>query len=111
MKKSKLRSDLLSKLAASASDELMEVILELDKPQVKPGGSRQERIALLKESFARTSAPVTRAVSELGGEVLGAAWINQTILARLNPEGVRRMTELDSVSAVDLPHDITAESF
>ncbi len=110
MKKLKLRTDLLSRLAESADDELVDVILELNKPDVAAVG-RQERIALLKESFAQSSAPVTRAVEQLGGEVLGSAWINQTIHARLNPAGVRRLADLDAVAAVDLPHKITAEGF
>ena len=108
MKNLKLRTELLSRLASSADDDLVDVILELDRPEVS-ATSRQERIAMLKASFARTSAPVTRAVEKLGGEVLGSAWINQTIHARINPAGVRRLAELDSVAAVDLPHNITAE--
>ena len=71
MKKLKLRTELLNRLEASSEDDLLDVILELDKPEVTAKG-RQERIALLKESFAQTAAPVAKAVENLGGHSTNA---------------------------------------
>jgi hypothetical protein len=64
-----------------------------------PKLSREERIAPVRDAFARDASPVTRAILAAGGEVLGEAWINQTIRARVPPEGIPALSARSGLGA------------
>ena len=71
--------------------------------------SRGEAIALRKEAFSHDVVPVEEAVTKVGGEVVGHAWINQTVRARVPAHGLEQLSELDEVAVLDVPHTLQAE--
>jgi hypothetical protein len=109
MDAAKLKPDLAAQVAQAASDDVLDVVVELD-PQAGPDAaapqSRSEQIALRKEAFSRDVAPVEETVREVGGEVVDRAWINQTVLARVPARGVEQLSELNKVAVLDVPHTL-----
>lgn len=111
MNAAKMTPDLKSQLRQTDTDGLLEVVLELHSQN--QGGtaalSRGEAIALRKEAFGQDVASVEETVNEVGGEVVGNAWINQTVRARVPAHGLERLSELDEVAVLDVPHTLQAE--
>jgi hypothetical protein len=107
---SKLRSGALHRLAEARDDELIDVIVELQPPPLPEGGSRQSRIQAIQDDFSRSVRAVAAAVEDLGGQILDQAWINCTLNARIPANGVRRLTALGEVLAVDIPRRIESDS-
>lgn len=108
---SKLSIPLAERLRDALPGELLDVVIELERRLVEPtpGLSREERIAPVRDAFARDASPVRRAVLAAGGEVLGEAWINQTIRARVPPEGILALSALRQVVALDVPRRLRRE--
>jgi hypothetical protein len=73
------------------------VELEPIEPTHVGAGSREERIARLREAFEQEAAPVEKAIRL--GEVIAGVWLNQTLRARM-PVG--RVSELNGIGAVCL---------
>lgn len=111
----KLTPKLAEHIEKTGAGDMLEIIVELDQARGKEiisgsgDMSRQERIAKLQEDFADQSAAVTSRIAEVGGEVLGQAWINKTLKARVPVESIQRISDDDEVTAVDLPETIQAE--
>ncbi len=84
---------------AEAPDELIDVVVELQPATAADAGA-------LRAAFDSSAAPVLAAIDAAGGEVLGQAWINQTVRARVPAEHVEDVAGLDPVMAVDVPHRI-----
>jgi hypothetical protein len=110
----KLTAKLAEQLDRADASDLLEIILELRRPQAESATtqetrSRSEKIAALKESFSREVTPVEEAVRKLGGEVTGRAWINQTVRARMPAQGVRELSEHEKISVLDIPHSIKSD--
>ncbi|MFQ5525986.1 MAG: hypothetical protein ACE5GX_06955 [Thermoanaerobaculia bacterium] len=96
--------------AAPAADELVELVVELEP--VEPAAarlSRAEKIAAHKEAFERQAAPVAAAIAEAGGEVVGRAWINQTLKARIPRHAVAAVARHEKVAQVDVPRPLELE--
>ena len=108
----KLSSTLSERLDAADASDVLEVVVELQRPEgptAAPAAGAQSRsaeIAARKEAFSQKMTPVEEAVRSLGGEVTGAAWINQTIRARVPACGVKELCQRQEVAAIDLPHPI-----
>jgi hypothetical protein len=109
----KISEKLGEKLKGTSASDLLDVIIELH-PHAESTAttdvlSRSEKIAALKDAYARNVAPVEEAVRNAGGEVTGHAWINQTVRARLPADRVRELSEHERVAVLDAPHPIEAE--
>jgi hypothetical protein len=111
----KLTPKLVEQIGKTGAGDMLEIIVELDPARgrdiVSGSGkmSRQERIAKLQEDFAEQSAAVASKIAEAGGEVLGQAWINKTLKARVPAGSIDRICDDNEVTAVDLPEKIEAE--
>ena len=90
----------------------VDVVLELESPpeMSDSGKSQQERIAIRKETFSQKIAVIQDKIQQVGGQVLGSAWINQTIRARVPADGLPHLADLKSVERVDVPHGIDLTS-
>jgi hypothetical protein len=64
----------------------------------------------MKESFNAQATPLEESIASLGGKVLGKAWINRTIHARVPAKAVSELARAGSIAAVDTPHGLTPES-
>jgi hypothetical protein len=72
---------------------------------VELGGASRDKSSAdaLREAFRQAATPVAEAINNLGGEVTGEAWINQTLRARLPAKSVGRLSDVDEVRAVAVP--------
>ena len=105
MNASKLSRELADRLAGARSGEVVDVVVELQPRSFArdAAASRAERVAAAREAFRREAAPVETAIRSAGGEVLGAAWINQTVRARIPADRIARLAELAEVHLLDVP--------
>ncbi len=111
MNTSKLSPGLLERLEHAREGELVDLVVELQPLPVgqTDDASRAERIASLREAFQREASPVEAAVRSAGGEVLGSAWINQSLRVRMPAGSVALLAELDRVSLLDSPRLLELE--
>ena len=111
MNAAKMTPDLKAQLTEAEAAEDLEVVLELQSQSQETAAprSRGEAIALRKEAFSHDVVPVEEAVTKVGGEVVGHAWINQTVRARVPAHGLEQLSELDEVAVLDVPHTLQAE--
>jgi hypothetical protein len=100
----RITSDLAAQVDAADSANLLDVIVELDG-----GLERAPDIVAAKQAFSRAAEPVAEAITNLGGEVLGDAWINHTLRARVPARDVSTVAHLDRVTGVDVPHALEPE--
>jgi hypothetical protein len=109
---SKLTKELRQRLEQVPHDSLVEVIVEIiggESAPAQAGASRADLIATRRQQFLETVAPVERRVHNMGGEVLGHAWVNQTLRVRVPAGTVDQLTESDCVASVDAPARLTRE--
>jgi hypothetical protein len=109
---SKLTKELRQRLEQVPHDSLVEVIVEIiggESAPARAGASRADLIATRRQQFLETVAPVERRVHNMGGEVLGHAWVNQTLRVRVPAGTVDQLTESDCVASVDAPARLTRE--
>lgn len=110
MDAAKLKPDLTTRLAQAAAEDVLDVVVEMDaQPAAAAPQSRSEQITLRKEKFDHDVVPVEEAIHEAGGEVVGRAWINQTVRARVPAQGVEQLSELEKVAALDVPRRLEAD--
>ncbi len=105
----KLTAQLAERVEKSDAAEMLDVVVEFNHPTnttTQKIMSRSERISALKENFAKQSAPVEEAIQQAGGEVLGKAWINQTLKARLPVKSVSPVSEHAEINVLDLPETL-----
>jgi hypothetical protein len=109
----KISEKLTESLKGTNASDLLDVIIELhphaELAAATDALSRSEKVAALKDAYARNAAPVEAAVLRAGGEVTGHAWINQTVRARVPADRVRELSEHERVAVLDAPHPIEAE--
>jgi hypothetical protein len=111
----KLTSKLEELLENTSKTEMLDIIVELDQEASREILSqtkalpRQERISALQKSFDQNSKSIETAITKAGGEVMGKAWINQTLKARVPVESVKEISEHEEVAAVDIPQQIEAD--
>jgi hypothetical protein len=99
-------SKITPELRARAGDaeEPIDVIVELENR-----GGEETGVEGLKAAFSASAAPVAERIANLGGEVTGEAWINQTVRARVPAKHVDQIADLDEVSVVDVPRALEAD--
>lgn len=106
----KLSPDLAEHLEHAGAADLVELVVELQPaPSAAADAPRAERIAAAREAFSLASSPVERAIHSAGGEVVGTAWINQTVRARVPADAVAGLAGLDEVRLLDLPRQLTTD--
>jgi hypothetical protein len=108
----KVTPDLAGVLGNAPGDDLLEVVVELSEPDdagAEVPAGRAEKIAHLQKSFHEQATPLEESITSLGGEVLGKAWINRTIHARVPARAVPELARAGSIAAVDMPHALTPE--
>ena len=105
MDPTKLSPALADRVEQAAPGEVLDVVVELHRRLIEAtrGTTVEERIAPVRDAFAAEARPVEDEIRRLDGEVLGSAWINQTLRARVPVEGIGRLAGLDEVVALDLP--------
>ncbi len=112
----KITSKLEERLENASEAEMLDIIVEFDHEASREILSRtkalprQERISALQKNFDQSSKSIETAINEAGGEVVGKAWINQTLKARVPVECVKDLSEREEVTTVDVPQPIQAES-
>ncbi|MBE1551835.1 hypothetical protein GGC64_005922 [Mycobacterium sp. OAS707] len=100
---SKISPALQERLESVAPDEAMEVVVQLEPPQIPTQGSRAERIDATKTKFDRTLTDLTGKVSTAGGKVLSGAWINSTARVLATPDQIKTLAGDDHIQAIDSP--------
>jgi len=107
----KVTPELASAVEDADADELLDVVVELSNPNgVEAEGDRAAKIAYLKQSFEMQAAPLETWITSLGGEILGDAWINGTIHARIPIRAISVIAEDNSISAVDVSRRLEPDS-
>lgn len=86
----------------STRPDAVEVVVELRPLGWPDGGTRQERVAALRDAFAAELGPVAERITAAGGEVLESAWINQTLRVRLPAAAVDEVAASGAVVRIDL---------
>ncbi len=86
------------------------VELQPAKADKVAGLSRRDQINNAKKVMSVDFDAVKQNIQQLGGEVLGYVWLNQTILANVPAGQVSKLASLDKVNLVDLPHTLRLES-
>ena len=88
------------KRATADGDRVEAVVILADDPGT-PSESPARRVATNLRSSARSSqSPVVDAIRDSGDQVLNTFWINNMILARLQPETLRELTAFDRVERI-----------
>lgn len=103
-----LTPSLVESAARKIAGELMDVIVELPRPprrnSVPSNEPRTARISIREAEFEKLSAPVRELIHSLGGQVLGQAWINNTLKARVPAGALETLDSAENVRLVDLSH-------
>jgi hypothetical protein len=110
-KESKITANLQSRATGADEGELLDVVVELDGEAPMPsfGGGAPLGFEEAKKAFQRDASDVEAEISAKGGKVLGNAWINRTIRARVPAHALPEISKLDRVAAVDAPRKIVPE--
>lgn len=101
--RAKITPELESRAESEADDALLDVIVELAGP------AQRATVDETKAAFRENAEPVAQAITGLGGEVQGEAWINSTLKARIPARGLRDLSNIEAVAALDVPHRITPD--
>lgn len=95
----------LEQLAGSQeADDMLDIVVELEQDP-----AAAQSVEQMQESFGRMKEPVDRTISELGGTVMGEAWINHTLRARIPARGLPDLSQVATVWALDVPHKLEAD--
>lgn len=109
----KVTSDLATLVNETDEDSLIDVVVELEsgfRDSLTIGGDRRLAMEQLRERFDELAEPVARVITSSGGELLGAAWINGTLRARVPVSSIPEISDEESVATVDIPHVLEAEA-
>lgn len=112
MDSTKITSNLKSFLQESKPEKEIEVVIELRpiaRPATSENISRSQKIANLKEAFNNELEPVAKEISNQGGNIVDAAWINQTINAMVTTKCIEELAQLKEVAAIDLPNRLSRD--
>lgn len=99
----------------SHSQDLIDVIIELPRSPIPTrslpsNAPREESLRQLIDEFASLSAPVRQTIERVGGEVLGQAWINNTLKVRVPASSLTELDQTEHVTLLDTPDQITRET-
>lgn len=84
------------------SVEMREVVVELQHP-------REGDVATRRAQFDDRCRDLEDRIRALGGEIVGKAWINSTLLVRIPSHAVHDLENVEGVERIDVPHKITRE--
>lgn len=103
----KISAELATAIGDAPGDQPVEVVVELT-PAAPPAGpaDRSARLAALRSGFESEAAAVVEAIRDAGGDVLGSAWLNQTVRARLPRRGLDALCRLGQVRRLDRPRPL-----
>jgi len=99
----KISPALEQRLKSVPANEPLEVVLQLEPPQIPSEGTRAERIDVTKTKFDRTMTDLAGRVSSAGGKVLDGAWINSTARVLATPDQIKSLASDEQVQAIDSP--------
>ena len=108
----KISADLTHQIQNVSGTKSVQVIVALDPKPVAAGrnsGTRAQKINKLKAHFQTGFDKVTELLSKNGGKVIDGAWINQTIRAEVPVSVLDSLSNLQEVSAIDAPRQLTAD--
>lgn len=100
----KLTAGLRSELEKRPDDAVLDIVVELAHDAEAPRSIEEAR-----QAFTERAEPVESAIAELGGVVVDKAWINSTLHARVPAGLLPRLSGVESVAALDVPHRITPD--
>jgi hypothetical protein len=98
----KITEDLRSRL--QQPDAVLDVIVEL-----APEATKVRTVPERREAFEKAVEPVHDAIVRCGGEVVGSAWLNRTVRAKVPAVKVSALGDLHEVATLDIPHRIHRE--
>ena len=107
---SKVTRELADSVAVRDDDEEVDVVVELQPVPVPGEGSRADRVVAMKQAFEQSATGLRRTITELGGEVVDAAWINQTLHTRVPKRALQGLEADERVVALDAPRAIEPEN-
>ena len=105
----KISPTLQKRLRSVPPDEELEVILQLEPPQIPEEGTRAERIDATKNKFDLAMSDLAGRVSSAGGTVVDGAWINSTARVRATPDQIKSLATDEHVQAIDSPVALAPE--
>src|SRR4030095_2639753 len=108
----KITDELKTYLKQSQPENHVQVVIELkpiEQNNQAPGLSRQEKMQHLKKAFDAELQPVAMEISNMGGNIIETAWLNQTINASLPANSIVSIAKLKEVQAIDLPRRLLKE--
>jgi hypothetical protein len=106
----KVAPRLAERLGTTPPPEPVEVVIELAGGPPPASGSRAERMAAARSSFARDLDAVRKTITAAGGEVLDAVWLNRTVRGRVPAGGIPAVAAAEGVAVVDLPRRIEPDA-
>ena len=104
----------LAEYLKSSLDSNIEVVIELNPTLFQSNQSflsRQQKIEQTRQSFEQALKPLEAMIQDRGGNILGAAWINQTVKARIPANCITQVAGLSTVSTIDLPRRVKRDAF
>ncbi len=109
MRANKLTESLAARVRGVEATDYVDVVVELSprdalvqEPPHDRQRSRSDAIRARQDTFERESQSVERIVSSAGGQIVGRAWINQTLRARVPTRALELLTECDEVASIDI---------
>lgn len=108
---SKISPNLAAQLEKLDADIPLDVGLELSLPmgQTEPGWSRPQKIKALKENFNQNTEEIEQFIGQVGGMILERGWLNGTLLAHIPAHCLHQLSEIDTISALDIPRTIESD--
>lgn len=94
----------LGSRVASDGNSVLDVVVELG-----PDTQDAPTAPKLRQSFELAAEPVTSTITNLGGEIVGKAWLNRTLRAKIPAQRLAELTGLDEVALLDVPHGLTPD--
>lgn len=112
MDSNKITDNLKDFMQTAQPDKDIEIVIELapvKQSVTSQNLSRGEKIANLKQAFNSELEPIAKEITNQGGNIVDAAWINQTVNAMVNTKCIEELVRLKEVSAIDLPNRLTRD--
>ena len=102
----------LNALVQNTHTDHIEVIIQLvnsTEGQLQHLATREEKIDLMKLSFAESMEKVSDFIQDQGGNVLSVAWLNKTMKALVPTRSIGEIANLTAVRTIDLPRKVVRE--
>lgn len=104
----KFTTELSARTAEAREDQPLDVVIELS-PGKRLVADDRSLMEVQRSAFEHDAQLLEEAVVAAGGEVLGTAWLNRTLKARVPLGSLRTLSELDIVETLDVPHTLRAD--